>query len=543
MQEIGPAAVFRERLEAADQRLLEEGNISEVNSIEVIKKTGVDYNNKYRLDEDIFRECRILASSFRASDIDSTDIEGQLIIYRKEKFIYFFFLLFQGYVQVVGEIPFRVHLFCEQQIEQYVNYCKKEKYSFVHLDATSGVIKKIKNQGPPLLYTMLLKSGADPTNNIPIAHSILTDNTVPSISYFLGNVAHSITNYKNKLILPSFFVIDFSAALMNSILQSFNGENINIHLSRCWNVIFGKYNKVQLRSLSFIHLCCCHVIHAIARSFTQANIDKKIRRNLLYIFALILCGNDIEQLYNLLGSLIDIFGNPNEQNAKEKFDRLLSRELSVDEESATILKDSDNILDNAEKNDDFEEVDEYLRCNTPIIHQSPFNIEAIRRYPILKDLLNNKSKIGNNVNSLFSRSIIRVIYRWWAYLPLWTGLLWNFEERYSNDFTRDASLSYYPFRYSNAVIESYFRTLKSSILQRKAKNTPRELIEVLYRSIKVQLKGVHYDIPQSSKGRKRKKKDITPVEIHKRGGGKVHRATYLGAIDKVERAKKRKEKK
>lgn len=119
------------------------------------KKAAVDYRNSYRIDEDIFRECRIAASIFRALDTDSTDIKGTLIMNRKEMFNVFSFS--SGYIQVVGEMPFRLHLFSEKQIEQYINYCKKEKYSFVHLDATSGVIKKIKNQGAPLLYTRLEK--------------------------------------------------------------------------------------------------------------------------------------------------------------------------------------------------------------------------------------------------------------------------------------------------------------------------------------------------------------------------------------------------
>jgi len=445
--------------------------------------------------------------------------------------------LFQGYVQVVGEMPFRVHLYCEQQIDLYVEYCKKEAYSFVHIDATSGVIGRLKDQGPPLLYTMLIKTGDDPINNIPVAHSILTDNAVPSISYFLGDVAHAITNYKKKLVLPSFFVIDFSAALMNSILQSFNGENINTHLARCWNVIGRKYNKVQLRLLSFIHLCCCHVIHAIARSLTQANMDKETRKKLLYIFALILCGNDIEQLYDLLGELIEIFGDPNEQNAKKKFDRIVKRELYIDEESAELLTNGDKILANAEKDEDFILVDEYLRSSTAIIHQSPFNLEAIKRYPVIKDLLNNKSKLANNGNPLFSRSIIRVIYRWWAYLPLWTGLLWNFEERYACDFTKTVTLPYHPLRYSNAVLESYFNYYKTSILQKKSRNTPGDLIQATHRSIKVQLKGLKYDVKLNPKGRKRRKKDITPVEKHKKGAAKARRAVYVGLVDKAIRLK------
>ena len=130
-------------------------------------------------------------------------------------------------------MPFRVHMFSEPQIERYIKYCMKEKYSFVHIDATGGVLKKMCEQKQSLLYAIIFKDGVDSNDTIPLAHAMLTRNTVPSICYFLGNLAHSITQVKNKLVLPSFFVMDFSAALMNAVLQAFNIENINSHLNRC----------------------------------------------------------------------------------------------------------------------------------------------------------------------------------------------------------------------------------------------------------------------------------------------------------------------
>jgi hypothetical protein len=319
-------------------------------------------------------------------------------------------------------------------------------------------------QNQSLFSAIIFKDGTDSNDTISLAHAILPDHTVPSISYFFGNLAYNIAQVKSKLILPSFFVIDFSAAIMNAILLSSNGENINVHLNRCWNVISGKYKTVQLRSLSFIHFCCCYVIHAIARSLTAAHIDKKIRRGVLHTFAIILCGNDIKQLYDILGTVINIFGHPNEQNAKEKFQQMCSLQLDVDEESVTMLTNRKKIFKKAKKyNEELRLVDEYFRSNVPIIHQSPFNQEAIRLYPNLISLINKKSKDDTIFNPFFSPPIIRIFYRWWAYLQLWTGLLWNFEERYSNNIETNASIIYHRIRHSNAVIESYFRTLKKNI--------------------------------------------------------------------------------
>ncbi len=422
-------------------------------------------------------------------------------------------------------MPFRVHLFSEPQIERYITYCKKEKYSFIHIDSTGGVLKPMQEQNQSYLYAIIFKDGTDCINTIALAHALLTDHTVPSISYFFGNLAYNIALLKNKLILPSFFVIDFSAAIMNSILQAFNGENINTHLNRCWNVLCGKYNTVQLRSLSFIHLCCCHVIHAIARSLNAARTDKKIRKGILYIFAFI--------LYDTLGKVIKIFGDPNEESAKEIFEEMFSLQLDADEETVSMLKDDEKIFEEAEKdNDELRMVDEYFRCNTPIIHQSPFNREAIRRYPTLATLINNKLKYGEVVNPLFSPSIVRIFYRWWAYLPLWTGLLWDFEERYSSNIQRNTSVVYNPIRHSNAIIESYFRTLKQSILGKKIYNRPGDIIRKIHRNVNVQFKAGKFNITQSSRGRKRETADI-PItkkeEWYKKGIG---RGVYVGLIDK-----------
>ncbi|CAF5028058.1 unnamed protein product, partial [Rotaria sp. Silwood1] len=386
--------------------------------------------------------------------------------------------------------------------------------------ATGGILKKMWEQKQSLLYAIIFKDVTDSNDTIPLAHAILTDHTVPSIGYFFANVAHKIDQIKSKLVLPSFFIIDFSPAIMNATLQAFNEENINTHLNRCWNVICGKYNAKQLRSLSLIHFCCCHVIHAIARSLTTAQIDKKIRRGVLYIFAFILCSNDIKQLYNILGSVINIFGDPDEQNAKENFERLVSLQLDVDEETAHCGRI-------------------YLRSSAPIIHQSPFNQEAIRLYPNPATLINHKSKSDKSTNPLFSPSIIRIFYRWWAYLPLWTDLLLNFNERYSNDIITNLSVMHYPIRHSNALIESYFRTLKKSILQGKVNNRPFSVILESYRSIKTQFKANKFEVTQSSKGRKRKKKNTTleeksTIEVNwgKAANDQTGRTTYMKLIDK-----------
>jgi hypothetical protein len=243
----------------------------------------------------------------------------------------------------------------------------------------------------------------------------------------------------------------------------------------------------------------------------------------------------MKQLYDVLGSIINIFGDPNEQNAEEKFERMLSLQLNVDDESVSILSDHKKIFQEAkEKNNELRVVDEYFRFNVPIIHQSPFNKKAIQLYPDLTALINNKSKYGKIINPLFSPSIIRIFYRWWAYLPLWSGLLWNFEERYSNNSKSKSCITYEPIRYSNALIESYFRTLKKSVFGGKINNRPSDAIMKLKRCIEAQFKANKFGVTQSSKGRKRKKKNVGPGEQwDKKGKGRKRRNLYLKVVNNV----------
>ncbi|CAF1512369.1 unnamed protein product, partial [Didymodactylos carnosus] len=98
--EIGLLGVFREHVKDANESLLAAGNYTESETIETLKKAAYDYRKKMHVDEDIFKECRIIARAYLAADVTSTNLKG--------------------YVHVVGEAPFRVHLFSESQIERYI---------------------------------------------------------------------------------------------------------------------------------------------------------------------------------------------------------------------------------------------------------------------------------------------------------------------------------------------------------------------------------------------------------------------------------------
>jgi len=85
--EIGPLGVFRERVEAADESLLEAGNHTGCETIETHKKAAADYRKKMHIDENIFEECRMIARFYRKEDADSKHVQGKSPMYEKKKHV------------------------------------------------------------------------------------------------------------------------------------------------------------------------------------------------------------------------------------------------------------------------------------------------------------------------------------------------------------------------------------------------------------------------------------------------------------------------
>ncbi|CAF3804981.1 unnamed protein product [Rotaria sp. Silwood1] len=160
--DIGPLALYRELVDNADRALLEVGNETQCPTTETLKKAAADYRNKMRIDENIFRACRIIRQVYIKEDNKSEHI--------------------RGYIHDVSEVPFRVHLYTELQIRRYINYVKSETYSCVHIDATGGILKKMHEEKQSLLYALIFKDGIDAGDTVPLAHAILNDHTVPSKS-------------------------------------------------------------------------------------------------------------------------------------------------------------------------------------------------------------------------------------------------------------------------------------------------------------------------------------------------------------------------
>jgi hypothetical protein len=72
---MGPLTVFRERLLSADENFLAARNYTDCETIETSKEAAFDYRKQVQINEDIFKECRIITDAYVSADVTSTHLQ------------------------------------------------------------------------------------------------------------------------------------------------------------------------------------------------------------------------------------------------------------------------------------------------------------------------------------------------------------------------------------------------------------------------------------------------------------------------------------
>ncbi|CAF2115689.1 unnamed protein product [Rotaria magnacalcarata] len=483
VHQIGALGVFEHNVKFADEDLLQEGNFSEVPSLDVLKTAKQQYHKKYRLDEDNFKELRMYGFFTRFTDYTSK--------------------CFKGYIQTSGEWLFTVHFFAEVQVDRFVKYCKTEKYPCIHIDATGSVVRKFQRQKDVFFYSMVFKD--NDSSIMSLSGTLLTDHTVASItSYF--NCLRSKLAMRSKSARPSFVVIDFSAALINSVLASFNVENIHSYLRRCYNTIDRTYDTKQLQNMTFLRLRCSHAMKAFSRSLFKLNVSKDNRHALMSLFAVLLNSTNFHGALSLYVQIILTYGDPNSETSPDALKSLLSKSDLSNFDVNPFLEEKD-VQDDKSLTQDF--LDELDITTDPIIHQSPFNVKACDGIPALRRIMEKQKLDIKPSNSLYSIKIIQLFHKWFAYLPLWSCIMTDFFDRqfrYAND-KKAISTDDWEFgrrRVSNATIETYFRTVKLSVLENHTNLRPTDFLMRNHKHTFSRFKADQFDVPHSSHGRKKK---------------------------------------
>lgn len=67
--------------------------------------------------------------------------------------------------------------------------------------------------------------------------------------------------------------VDFSFALLHSVIRAYNGESLISYITRSWEACFGK----EEFDGTCIHICNAHLSHAVSTHLNRKKVQKRVR--------------------------------------------------------------------------------------------------------------------------------------------------------------------------------------------------------------------------------------------------------------------------
>ena len=236
------------------------GNLNQLQSQEVLRKVKSQSMEKKRFSDDIWQDIVITKKTY-----DST-IKGKKL---------------DGYIQMLSRYPLVIHMYCEEQIA-FLKLIGKSKLK-LHLDATGSVVRKLEcNQKNFLYYALTLQHPLAKISPIPLAEMLTSEQTNVEISHFLNRWCYDVKRILNRDISPSQVEVDFSWAMLHSICQIFNRQDLEDYLNTCWQYLHDSQPKYSWNK-SVLHICSAHLMNRISYKLDRTMKIKKSVKRLIHV--------------------------------------------------------------------------------------------------------------------------------------------------------------------------------------------------------------------------------------------------------------------
>jgi hypothetical protein len=359
----------------------------------------------------------------------------------------------------------------EKQMELFTTTCKEDEDTTLHLDATGSVMQRIRGQQRPLYYCLFLAK-----LSIPVFDVLTTTHKSVSIQGSLDEFNSLVRQINNgKVVKPRYIVTDFSYAIINACLQSFNNLSLLSYLRRCFNILQVKVTQHEISSITFIVLCHAHIMKTVSMSVSRAESDTAKRKKILVLFSALSRTTDLtsaKATYNMMHTaLCTKVDNGAVEAARERL-----TELCIDDVDCRSHSDNDKpyARDNHEQANNIDVDSDEVNTERSIKSQSPFTTY----FADALDLTSNSDDVlaDSTLNSWYSASGFEVISQYIHLYPLWSASLQADACRFAPDFMGSRQLQA-ATRRTNAAIEAHFRAVKHSKLFKRRSVRPREFID------------------------------------------------------------------
>jgi hypothetical protein len=354
-----------------------------------------------------------------------------------------------GFIQAIGIDPFYVLFYTEDQIKTYAEHCR-DGHCILHVDSTGGVMRAIKGQKRPFHYSLILNE-----SSIPVCEFLTTCHRgswlMSLIDFFLN---HCATINNGKRLRPQIVVVDFSFALINCINLTFNRCNLINYLMQVWKSLTSTPSTF---GMTIVKLCGAHFIKAAANRLVRVEKSKVIRKAVLVMITVLQRCTTMAEAAEKYQAVFTLLTEKCTTAESESMKNMLLK--NFDEEQFS--KDFGDVIQDINTTDDVSSIPE-SRLN--LRKQSPFSKFFAGVVKVHESDLANDDGEGvhetETANELYSPPSMRIVSELVTFFPMWSCVL------HSSVVTVQ----------TNATVESHFRNLKHSTLNKRKNLRPGEIV-------------------------------------------------------------------
>ncbi|XP_024147265.2 uncharacterized protein LOC112158246 [Oryzias melastigma] len=424
------------------------GNITRSLSKNILKVISCEIQKSKRLHDDVVLELILIQKILKETD-------------QNYKF-------WPGYIQHLQVDPFGIHLYTETGLFILVHHLRKGQPITLHLDATGGVVSKIPNQPKRVFYySITLPGNGTDKPPLPVSELLTNDHTIPNLCFWLLQMitkARKLSKYSIHQI-----EVDYSWALIQSVLLAFNRQDIVSYLRDCYNIVKGTKSQPKFEKKTILHLCSAHIIKAIHGSFGKKTSDKGLKEFATHCVAQLINSTNLQKALHFFKNMCIVFQNKTKKKAVENS-----------------LKDIQKEVQERQTQEYTVEVQQFEDDKTPeantIFAQSPFQKDFSSVLQSVMTTLNlEEEEEEETINIYYCPEIVHVLMKDYIPIyPLWSGVMLGDLGRHSNNSVFDDSPGKHD---TNCHAENWFCILKTKILQKKLYLRPADFIQKMNQSL------------------------------------------------------------
>lgn len=354
---------------------------------------------------------------------------------------------YQGVIHDIGYDRFYVHYWSTAQLHVYRAFCERESHPKVCLDATGGLVRKIKRvtgkKSKHIFLYQVVISDKNIKKQFSVSQMLSERQDTVSIQHWLNQWIQS------GATSPKEAVIDMSHAMIGATIRAFTQfNNLDDYIIRCWDIVSTTNDEMQHELPScFVRLDVAHIMKLVSRWKCLRDTRKRIKEFYMRGIAQIILSKDLETCKSLLRALLIV--------AFSEYDGLdpVNKEMTACEEAKQKLKElysssqdtrvEQFVSDMVEENNTAEMVfDEDSKTGLQFQKMASNIVDEIKS--------NIAPQTDGHDNLQYLPDISLPIIKLFRMLPLWSGVMLPF-------------FKYGSVPASSAAIESDFNILKNMI--------------------------------------------------------------------------------